>query len=43
MIRTMNVFKSEYHDFALCSFEYEQHGSFACPYKTPKTEPLSKP
>lgn len=28
------LFKSEYQDLSLCSFDHEQHGSLACPYKT---------
>ena len=28
------LFKSEYRDLSLCSFNDEMHGPLACPYKT---------
>lgn len=28
------LFKSEYKDLSLCSFNHEQHAPLACPYKT---------
>jgi hypothetical protein len=28
------LFKSEYQDLSLCSFNHKMHGPLACPYKT---------
>jgi hypothetical protein len=33
-IHSAVLFKSEYMDLSLCSFDEKQHGPFACPYKT---------